>query len=168
MAIDARDAPRDPRPPPVPQALHGDDNGNSNGHGNGAVARHNGDVADADAPKCHFEVAPPRHFLYPAILLLIGEEARHGYRLVDALLRFGFGPVDRPSIYRVLSDLAHDDLVVSWEAESIAGSSRHMYALTEAGRAQLVEWMTIISIERDGLDRVLGRFEAWKEDHPAR
>ena len=43
-----------------------------------------------------------------------------------------------------------------------------MYALTEAGRAQLVEWMTIISIERDGLDRVLGRFEAWREDHPAR
>ena len=27
--------------------------------------------------------------------------------------------------------------------------------LTEAGRAQLVEWMAIISIERDGLDRVL-------------
>ena len=106
-------------------------------------------MADADAPKCHFEVAPPRHFLYPTILLLIGEEARHGYRLVDRpMLRFGFGPVDRPSIYRVLSDLAHDDLVVSWEAESTAGSSRHMYTLTEAGRAQLVEWMTIISIGR--------------------
>ena len=164
MAIDARDVPPNqvrPQVPPAPST-----NGTRNG--NGAVARRNGDLADAHAPKCHFEVAPPRHFLYPAILLLIGEEARHGYRLVDALLRFGFGPVDRPSIYRVLSDLAHDGLVVSWEAESIAGSNRHMYALTEAGRARLVEWMAVITVERDGLDRVLCRYEAWTGDEPDR
>lgn len=50
--------------------------------------------------RCRFDVAAPRHFLYPALLLLLAEEPRRGYRLVDSLLRLGFGPVDRPSIYR--------------------------------------------------------------------
>jgi hypothetical protein len=34
--------------------------------------------------RCRFELTPPRHFLYPAILLLLVEQPRHGYRVVDA------------------------------------------------------------------------------------
>ena len=169
MASNARDTRRGiVGPPPGAPSQNGRANGT--GTGNGHAATRNGDAAEVDveAAKCHFAVAPPRHFLYPAILLLIAEEARHGYRLVDALLRFGFGPVDRPSIYRALSDLAHDGLVVSWEAESTAGSNRHMYTLTDAGRAQLTTWMAVITLERDGLDRVLDRFTMWTDEQPDR
>ncbi|CAN5782657.1 hypothetical protein BH24ACT3_BH24ACT3_04020 [soil metagenome] len=142
----------------------------TNGHCNGDHGgNRRGQACHGDAAaKCHFHLAPPRHFLYPAILLLRGEEARHGYRLVDAILRFGFGPVDRPSIYRALSDLAHDGLLVSWEADSTAGSRRQVYALNDAGRAQLAEWMGVIALERDGLDRVLNRFGVWKGAPPDR
>ena len=41
-------------------------------------------------PKRHsqFEVAAPRHFLLPAILLLLSEEPRHGYSLAKGVHAF--------------------------------------------------------------------------------
>jgi DNA-binding PadR family transcriptional regulator len=109
---------------------------------------------------CRFDIAAPRHFVYPALLLLLAEEPRHGYRLVDSLLRLGFGPVDRPSIYRALADLEGDGLLHSWEAESRAGSSRHVYAVTTAGYEQLSAWMAVVTDERGALDAVLKRYDA--------
>jgi poly-beta-hydroxybutyrate-responsive repressor len=115
---------------------------------------------------CRFDVAAPRHFVYPALLLLLAEEPRHGYRLVDSLLRLGFGPVDRPSIYRALADLESDGLLHSWKTSSTAGSSRHVYAVTTHGHQMLSTWMGVVSEERAALDSVLKRFDAL-DDAPA-
>lgn len=120
------------------------------------------------APRCQFTVAPPRHFLYPAILLLLAEEPRHGYRLVDPLLRFGFGPVDRPSVYRALADLENDGLLSCWDATPTAGSTRHVYGLTEDGRAALVGWMRVMAEEKDNLDRMVTRFRHLDDDPAGR
>lgn len=109
--------------------------------------------------RSRFSLAPPRHFNYPAVLLLIAEEPRHGYRLVDALLRLGFGPVDRGSIYRTLADLEHDGLLESWAAPQVAGSTRQVYALTAAGRERLDQWMGILADEHQRLSDVLKRYE---------
>jgi PadR family transcriptional regulator, regulatory protein PadR len=111
-----------------------------------------------DPPHCRFELAPPRHFVYPAILLLLSEKPRHGYRLIDPLSDLGFGPADRPTVYRALADLERDGLLESWDAEPKAGATRHVYALTEAGRAALDRWMQILADERDRLDAVLDRY----------
>lgn len=116
--------------------------------------------------RCRFELAAPRHFIYPALLLLLAEEPRHGYRLVDGLLRLGFGPVSRPNVYRALSDLDADGLLESWSAEPTAGSTRHVYALSSRGRERLDEWMGIIDGERDALEHILKRFEAVAELDP--
>lgn len=113
---------------------------------------------------CTFEVAAPRHFLYPALLLLLSEEPRHGYRLVDALLRLGFGPVDRASVYRALGDLEADGLLYSWSASPTAGSTRHVYALTDEGVLALDEWMAIVEKERASLAAVLKRYDAVLSD----
>ncbi|MDQ2727048.1 MAG: helix-turn-helix transcriptional regulator [Actinomycetota bacterium] len=110
-------------------------------------------------PTSHFNLAPPRNFLYPAILLLLGEEARHGYRLLDALLSVGFGPVDRASVYRALSEMEADQFLQSWRAPATAGSARHVYGLTDAGMVALRGWMAIVAEERDALDSVLKRFD---------
>ena len=107
-----------------------------------------------------FAKAAPRHFLYPALLLLLAEEPRHGYRLVDALLRLGFGPFDRPSVYRALADLEADGLLRSWSASPIAGSTRHVYAVTGEGFATLAAWMAVVDEEQALLAAVLKRYDS--------
>ncbi len=108
---------------------------------------------------CRFEFAPPRHFLYPAILLLLAEQPRHGYRLVDAYLGLGFGPVDRPAVYRALAELQRDGLILSWGEVPTAGSIRHVYDLTPVGRDQLRKWMAVTLEKRDRLTQVLDRYD---------
>ncbi len=109
--------------------------------------------------QCRFAKAAPRHFLYPALLLLLAEEPRHGYRLVDALLRLGFGPFDRPSVYRALSDLESDGLLHSWAAAPTAGSTRQVYAVTESGFDALAKWMEVVDDEQATLSAVLKRYD---------
>lgn len=113
--------------------------------------------------RCKFVLAPPRHFLYPAILLLLAEEPRHGYRLVDSILRFGFGPVDRPSVYRALSELEGDGLLDSWSATQTAGCTRHVYGLTDPGRETLAEWAEVLDQQRRNLEAMVRRFDKLDE-----
>lgn len=109
---------------------------------------------------CHFDMAPPRNFLYPSLLLLLSEEPRHGYRLVDALLRLGFGPMDRPSVYRALSELEGDDLLHSWSDTSDSGATRQMYAVTDKGSATLSSWMDVVRQERACLGGFIKRYDS--------
>ncbi|CAN5815326.1 hypothetical protein BH20ACT4_BH20ACT4_14830 [soil metagenome] len=113
--------------------------------------------------RCQFAAAAPRHFLYPALLLLLAEEPRHGYRLVDSLLRLGFGPFDRPSVYRALADLKGDGLLRSWSAAPTAGSTRQVYAVTEQGFAALAAWMEAVADQQTLLSAVLKRYDATLE-----
>ncbi|HEY6531282.1 MAG TPA: helix-turn-helix transcriptional regulator [Acidimicrobiales bacterium] len=134
------------------------------------VAPHPHELNEPQAPvwtgdaRCRFEMAPPRHFIYPGLLLLLAEQPRHGYQLVDAWLRLGFGPVSRPSVYRALAELEADGLLDSWFAEPTAGSARHVYALSESGRQRLDEWTGVITSERDALSLFLKRFDSIEDD----
>lgn len=117
-----------------------------------------------DQGHCRFDIAAPRHFLYPALLLLLAEEPRHGYRLVDSLLRLGFGPVDRPSIYRALGDLEADGLLHSWEASPTAGSTRQIYGVTQEGHRRLSDWVGVVTAERSALESFLKRYDNLGDD----
>ncbi len=123
-------------------------------------------VNQADGARCQFATTAPRHFIYPALLLLLAEEPRHGYRLVDAVLRLGFGPFDRPSIYRALAELEADGLLRSWSTTSTAGSNRHVYGITEQGQATLAAWMEVIEEVRGLLSAVLKRCDSILEAPP--
>jgi DNA-binding PadR family transcriptional regulator/polyisoprenoid-binding protein YceI len=114
----------------------------------------------SDQHAARFALAPPRHFLLPAVLLLLAEEPSHGYQLVKALSGLHFGPVDRPSVYRVLAQLEADGLVEAWSDAPVAGSMRRVYGLTADGGRVLRAWMGIIKEERDALDGVLRRYAA--------
>lgn len=107
-----------------------------------------------------FEVAAPRHFLLPAILLLLAEEPRHGYSLAKGVHSLHVGRVDRPGVYRALAQLEADGLIGSSPETSLAGQGRRVYSLTEQGEQVLRHWMGVIKQERDGLDRVLRRYVA--------
>lgn len=108
----------------------------------------------------HFDLAPPRHFLLPAVLLLVAEAPSHGYQLVKALEGLHFGPVDRPSVYRALAQLEGDGLVEAWSDAPVAGSMRRVYGLTADGGRVLRAWMGVIKEQRDALDGVLRRYAA--------
>jgi DNA-binding PadR family transcriptional regulator len=107
-----------------------------------------------------FEVAAPRHFLLPALLLLLAEEPRHGYGLAKGVHALQVGRVDRPSVYRALAQLEADGLIGSPPQAPGTGQSRRVYSLTEQGEQVLRRWMGVIKQERDGLDRVLRRYVA--------
>jgi PadR family transcriptional regulator PadR len=117
-------------------------------------------VAGASPPLSRFDLAPPRHFLFPAVLLLLADEPGYGYRLVKELEGFRFGAADRPSVYRTLAQLERDGLVVSWSDECSSAQSRRLYRLTPAGERALRVWMGVIKEERDRLDAVLRRYAA--------
>lgn len=122
------------------------------------AADRGGGVSAEQARRCNVRHALPRHFLYPSLLLLLAEEPRHGYRLVDALLSLGFGPVDRPSVYRALADLEGDGLLESCTEPPTAGSTRYVYSVTPKGAAVLDTWMAVVGRQRDCLDQVLTRY----------
>lgn len=110
---------------------------------------------DDDARRCRFDLAPPRNFVYPALLLLLLEEPRHGYHLVSLLPAFGFGAVDRPSVYRALAQLERDGLLESWTETTKGGPARHVYSLTDKGEEVVRSWMIVVAEERERLGYVL-------------
>ena len=107
-----------------------------------------------------FELAPPRRFVLPAVLLLLSEHPGHGYSLEKDLGELSFGRIDRPSVYRALAQLEKDGLVESWAEAPKAGHERRVYGVTNLGERVLRAWMSVIKDERDLLGRVLRRYQA--------
>jgi PadR family transcriptional regulator PadR len=107
-----------------------------------------------------FELAPPRRFMLPAILLLLSEQPGYGYGLVPRLVEFRFGHVDRPAVYRALAQLERDGLVqVSADARN-PGQARRVYSVTPLGERVLRVWMGVIREEHAHLGEVVRRYQA--------
>ncbi len=111
-------------------------------------------------PASRFELAPPRRFVLPALLLLLSEQPGHGYSLEKGLREFHFGQVDRPMVYRALAHLEADGLVESWSEARGVAQARHVYRITPLGERILGMWMSVIKAERDSLGDVLRRYQA--------
>ena len=107
-----------------------------------------------------FKFAPPRRFTLPAILLLLSEEASYGYALVSRLRGFGFGPVDRPAVYRALAILEGDALVESSSEGRAAAQAKKVYRLTPQGAEVLRQWMGVMKEEHQHLGQVLHRYQS--------
>jgi len=107
-----------------------------------------------------FELAPPRRFMLPAVLLLLSERPGYGYGLVPRLKEFRFGHVDRPAVYRALAQLERDGLVEASSQSPTAGQARRVYRVTPLGNRVLRAWMGVIKEEHDYLGQVLRRYQA--------
>src|ERR1700735_1318460 len=107
-----------------------------------------------------FELAPPRRFILPAILLLLSEHSGYGYGLVPRLEEFHFGHVDRPAVYRALAQLETDGLVEAASRNPGAGQARREYSVTPLGERVLRVWMGVIKEEHDYLGQALRRSQA--------
>lgn len=107
-----------------------------------------------------FELAPPRRFALPAILLLLSEAPGHGYSLEKDLREMNFGRIDRPTVYRALAQLEKDGLVDSRADATSSSHERRVYGVTPLGERVLGVWMSVVKEERDLLGRVLRRYQA--------
>ena len=107
-----------------------------------------------------FELAPPRRFILPAILLLISEQPGYGYALAPRLQELRFGHVDRPAIYRALAQLEGDGLVEGTAVADSARQARRVYRVTALGERVLRVWMGVIKEEHDQLEHALRRYQA--------
>jgi len=114
----------------------------------------------AEEGASRFELAPPRRFILPAILLLLTEQSGYGYGLVPRLKEFRFGHVDRPAVYRALAQLETDGLVEAASANPTAGQARRVYSVTALGERVLRVWMSVIKEEHDYLGQALRRYQA--------
>lgn len=98
-----------------------------------------------------------RGFVQPALLLLLRRGPSHGYDLVNGLSSVGFEdyPVDASTIYRTLTGLEADGMVVS-ELESLGslGPPRRVYRITAAGEDLLRNWVEQLR----ATDRILHQF----------
>jgi DNA-binding PadR family transcriptional regulator/polyisoprenoid-binding protein YceI len=107
-----------------------------------------------------FELAPPRRFILPAILLLLTEQPGYGYELVARLEGMHFGHVDRPAVYRALAQLEQDGLVDASSQSATAGQARRVYRATGQGERVLRVWMGVIKEEHEYLVQVIRRYQA--------
>jgi len=125
------------------------------------IPMEDGRPVGAEEGASRFELAPPRRFILPALLLLLSERSGYGYGLVPRLEAFHFGHVDRPAVYRALAQLETDGLV---EAEASrnpgAGQARREYCITPLGERVLRVWMGVIKEEHDYLGQALRRYQA--------
>ena len=119
-----------------------------------------GRTVGGDEVASRFELAPPRRFILPAILLLLSERSGYGYGLVPRLEEFHFGHVDRPAVYRALAQLETDGLVEAASRSAGAGQARREYSVTPLGERVLRAWMGVIKEEHDYLGQALRRYQA--------
>lgn len=77
-----------------------------------------------------------------ALLALLSDQPRHGYELRDLFeaTAGGHWELNSGQIYSSLERLARDGLVVEASVEKVGGPDRRLWAITDQGRAELVEW----------------------------
>src|SRR5580704_3287965 len=124
------------------------------------IPMEDGRPVGAEDGASRFELAPPRRFILPAILLLLSEHSGYGYGLVPRLEEFHFGHVDRPAVYRALAQLETDGLVEAATQNPRAGQARRVYSVTALGERVLRVWMGVIKEEHDYLGQALRRYQA--------
>jgi DNA-binding PadR family transcriptional regulator len=124
------------------------------------IPMEDGRPVGAEEGASRFELAPPRRFILPAILLLLSEHSGYGYGLVPRLEEFHFGHVDRPAVYRALAQLETDGLVEAASQNPVAGQARRVYSVTPLGERVLRVWMGVIKEEHDYLGQALRRYQA--------
>ncbi len=105
------------------------------------------------------------------MLLLLRENAAHGYDLLERLQAFGFRESDPGGLYRMLRKLEQAGVVQSsWERSS-SGPDRRTYQISRAGMEELHSHANAIADTRDSLGAFLGRYEefvALRPPAPAR
>ena len=98
-------------------------------------------------------------FVEPALLLLLREQARHGYELIELAPAVAGGErVDVGNLYRLLRTLEAEGIVESVWSGDLPGPAKRTYTLTETGRRVLDQWAEALARMRDDVSTFLERY----------
>jgi poly-beta-hydroxybutyrate-responsive repressor len=102
--------------------------------------------------------------LEPVLMVLLEEQPRHGYLLLNELSDLGMSTIHPSVVYRTLRELERLDWVVSdWDTGQTQGPPRRIYRLTDYGRAALQYWQRELGKAQGIIDELLKRMNARKE-----
>ncbi|MGO8683734.1 MAG: PadR family transcriptional regulator [Thermoleophilia bacterium] len=81
-------------------------------------------------------------FSEPALLLLLRQQPRHGYELLERLpsLIGDDAQADIGNVYRLLRRLEHEGVLSSEWRSDLPGPAKRTYTLTESGKSLLDSW----------------------------
>jgi PadR family transcriptional regulator, regulatory protein PadR len=91
------------------------------------------------------------------VLLLLREQPRHGYDLLEEVPELSGERVDMGNLYRFLRLLEAEGIVSSKWDDGLPGPSKRTYTLTDEGRALLDGWAGALGDARTRIDEFLTR-----------
>ncbi len=100
-------------------------------------------------------------FMEVSLLVLLREQTGYGYGLIEDLARFGFDPaqLNVSTLYRSLRKMEQEGLVRSkWEAGG-QGPRRRVYEITATGEQELVQWIAILKMRKQGIEYLIRRYD---------
>lgn len=103
-----------------------------------------------------------RLLLRPGLLVMLAENASHGYELMDQLESLGFDPdcLDSSIIYRDLRDMEEMGLIQSsWDEEDTKGPKRRVYQIRELGWDRLEAWLDSLEGVQLQIEALQSRFQ---------
>ena len=114
----------------------------------------------------HEHVHPSKHhrrekFMEICLLVLLGREEVHGYKLMENLAEFGFSPddLDVSTLYRTLRRMEKQGLVNSFWENSAQGPNKRMYTITETGQKSLLGHIEHIKRRMEFMQKLIRLYE---------
>lgn len=95
------------------------------------------------------------------LLLLLYEETRHGYGLIEQLSYFGFSEekLNVSTLYRTLRKMEKEGSVVSVWEESGQGPERRVYNITDSGKKELENWIQVLRGRKARIEKLINKYE---------
>jgi PadR family transcriptional regulator PadR len=111
--------------------------------------------SETSVPQLGNDVARPKNWLEPAILVTLREWNSYGYKLMEQLTVLGFEAMNPGTMYRTLRQMENNGYCKSeWETAK-AGPARRVYSVTQAGEAYLDFWANSLRQYQDMMDTFL-------------
>lgn len=100
-------------------------------------------------------------FLEVCLLLLLYDNAGYGYGLVEELSYFGFSEeeLNVSTLYRTLRNMEKESLVESFWEEGGQGPKRRVYRISESGKIELNQRISIMKMRKSRIEKLIGRYD---------
>jgi DNA-binding PadR family transcriptional regulator len=94
----------------------------------------------------------------PALLILIGQQARHGYALHSELKMLGIRPIHPSVVYRTLRQMeALKWIQAGWDTDSGQGPPRKIFSLAPLGEQALQTWKEELLKAQESIAQLLAK-----------